>query len=79
MRTKWADCRKCQHYRPLDLLPKHLLEQAYSWAMTVRGTEPLGWCQAYQRAVTYYEGTCPRYREKPHVLLRLRRLDEFLS
>ncbi len=29
-----------------------------------RGEKLLGFCWAYKRGVTYYEGTCPRYSPK---------------
>ena len=77
--SRRADCRLCERFKPLDVLPPSLVERAYEWVHHNRpGEEPLGWCHAYNRPVTYYEGTCPRFKEKPPVFLRTRRLDEFI-
>ena len=62
-RARLADCRLCVFFRPVDMLSEDTLLKARAWVKKHRpGAELLGWCNAYMRPVTYYIGSCPRYR-----------------
>jgi len=63
--AKRANCRNCKHFIPLYRMSLEQVEEAYCWIHHHRpGERLLGWCEAYNRPVTYIEGTCPRYLPK---------------
>ena len=57
-----ADCRKCIHFTPVERMSEECKQRALKWVERHRPGQPLlGWCAAYHRPVTYYEGTCPAF------------------
>ena len=63
--SKRADCRKCVFFVPAERLDDDTRERALIWIEKWRpGARLLGWCRAYGRPVTYYTGTCYRYRPR---------------
>ena len=73
-----ADCRKCMYFRPYEYLTPKEKEEARRWVEMFRTGEPvLGWCSCYKRAVTYYTGRCPGYRER--VTYRQRSLVDYVK
>lgn len=62
-RARMADCRLCVFFRPVDMLSEELRLKARAWIQRHRpGAELLGYCLSYNRPVTYYIGTCPRFK-----------------
>jgi len=60
---RYADCGLCAYFTPVEDMDSILLAKAERWVARKRpGSRVLGWCEAYQRPVTYLRGTCPRYR-----------------
>jgi|GEM_PF-3687285 len=60
-----ANCRNCHHFVPVSKMPESLKQKAREWIKHNRpGQRLLGWCNAYRRPVTYYEGTCGYYKPK---------------
>lgn len=53
-----ADCRKCVFFIPYELLTDEYKEKAAVQAAKRGIYHPLGWCQLYDRVVTYYRGRC---------------------
>jgi len=65
---RWADCRLCRYFVRIDSmeyerLPMELRLKALMTARR-RGEKLLGICLAYERGVTYYEGSCKRFKPK---------------
>ena len=53
-----ADCRKCRYFIAFELLSEEYQERAYQQAEKRGVYRPLGWCEYYDRVVTYYRGRC---------------------
>ena len=69
---KRADCRKCIYFIPIEKMSDDLIAKAEEWVEKNRpGEEVLGWCKAYRRPVTYFEGSCPRFTKKVMNQLKL--------
>jgi len=69
-----ADCRKCIWFVPRDAMDDELWSRAVEeWCYEPRKVK--GWCRAWNKPVTYYRGTCSRFRdaEKCSLLRWLRR------
>lgn len=63
--AKRADCRKCVYYLPEEEMDWQEKENALAWIARHRPGKPLlGWCKTYRRPITYYTGSCYRYRPK---------------
>ena len=81
--TRQADCRLCRYFIKVDSLEWMRLsfeerEKAHIQAFR-RGQRLLGYCTAYNRAVTYYEGTCPRFKPKHEADSRQLPLTHFIQ
>ena len=75
--ARFADCRKCVHFVPYEQLDDETREQALVWVEKFRpGERLLGWCNAYNRPVTYYVGSCYRFMPKPTP--KAKRITEYL-
>ena len=57
-----ADCRRCLYFKTDNLTVEE--RQAVERTARARGEAPLGYCQLYQRGVTYYTGPCKGYKPK---------------
>jgi len=74
-----ADCRECIHFVPASRLPEDTLINLLCWVERNRpGEKLLGYCNAYNRAVTYYTGPCPRFT-RPSRAEGCLKLDAFLE
>jgi len=69
--TREADCRRCIWFVPLSRMDDELKRRALEWCAMYRPNQSLkGWCRAWRRPVTYYYGTCPKFRTREETLLR---------
>ncbi len=65
-----ADCRRYIYYVVLDAMPRELVEYARRWiGEHWPGKQLLGWCQRYNRPVTYHTGRCYGYTPRPRSIL----------
>jgi len=64
-----ADCRKCVWFIPREAMDDELWSRAIEeWGYSPERIK--GWCKAWNKPVTYYQGTCSRFRDVRHSLLR---------
>ena len=73
-----ANCRNCKHFIPRYKMTRSQLEEAMiRLKYYMPGAKLLGYCEAHNKPITYYEGSCYRYSPK-HKEQGSMRLDAFL-